>query len=271
MKTYRKSPLPFLGQKYRQLSYIDAALPQIPHGATVVDLFGGSGLLSHYIKRKRPDLHVIYNDFDGFAERLYVINKTNEHLAHIAALITAEYDTRLNEQDKEVVIEYLEQQLKFEFEYVDLVTIASNIQFGGKSSGTLEQLRKNSMYNKLRRRPYSTAPTYLDGLEVVNDCALNLIEQNKGAVFIVDPPYLDTHEAPYGSGFTRQQHAELLTKLIGEQYVYFSGLPERVTDLASEIGSNVFFGANIEAKSNKYNYHAVTVDGCFTKLNGVSA
>lgn len=264
MKLYRKSPLPFLGQKYRQLKYIDAALPKIAQGEKVVDLFGGSGLLSHYIKRKRPDLHVIYNDFDGFAQRLHVINKTNKHLAHIATLITAEHDQRLNELDKAVVIEYLEQQMTYGF--VDLVTIASCIQFGGKNSGTLEQLRKNSMYNKLRKRPYRPAPTYLDGLQVVSDCALSLIGQNKGSVFIVDPPYLGTHDAPYGSGFTRDQHSELLQELERERFVCFSGQPELVIELSSELGLTALKEAGLLSDNKSYNYHAKVTDGIFITI-----
>ena len=33
-----------------------------------VDLFGGSGLLSHITKRERPDATVIYNDHDNYRE-----------------------------------------------------------------------------------------------------------------------------------------------------------------------------------------------------------
>ena len=32
----------------------------------VIDLFGGSGLLAHTIKRERPELKVIYNDYDNY-------------------------------------------------------------------------------------------------------------------------------------------------------------------------------------------------------------
>lgn len=42
-----------------------------------VDLFGGSGLLSHITKRERPDATVIYNDHDNYRERLENISRTN--------------------------------------------------------------------------------------------------------------------------------------------------------------------------------------------------
>lgn len=45
-------------------------------GWTIVDVFGGSGLLSHTVKRIKPKARVIYNDFDGYSERLKHIDDT---------------------------------------------------------------------------------------------------------------------------------------------------------------------------------------------------
>lgn len=47
-------------------------------GWTIVDVFGGSGLLSHTAKREKPLARVIYNDFDGYAERLKHIKNANK-------------------------------------------------------------------------------------------------------------------------------------------------------------------------------------------------
>lgn len=265
MKTYRKSPLPFLGQKYRMLNSIDSAIEKIPTADTVVDLFGGSGLLAHYIKRKRPDLRVIYNDFDGFAMRLSAIPETNAHIEHLKTLIIAAPNERVNEVEKSVVMQYLEQQTTDG--YVDLVTIASSIQFGGKNSGTLEQIRKNSMYNSFRKRPYSAATDYLDELEVVNGCALELIDEYIDAVFVVGPPYLDTHNAPYSGEFILEDHAKLLKKLEGERFIYFSGQPDVVLNLSSELGFSALSEADRSRRETTYNRHATVTDGLFIRIN----
>ena len=42
-----------------------------------VDLFGGSGLLSHITKCVRTDATVVYNDFDNYRCRLVNIPATN--------------------------------------------------------------------------------------------------------------------------------------------------------------------------------------------------
>ena len=48
-----------------------------------MDLFGGSGLLSHITKREKPDVTVIYNDFDGYCKRLEHIDHTNQILTEL--------------------------------------------------------------------------------------------------------------------------------------------------------------------------------------------
>ncbi len=44
----------------------------------IIDVFGGSGLLSHVAKGLKPKAKVIYNDFGGYAERLNHITETNQ-------------------------------------------------------------------------------------------------------------------------------------------------------------------------------------------------
>lgn len=83
MKEYTQAPLPFQGQKRMFLPQFKESLKDFQDKTVFVDLFGGSGLLSHTIKRQRPDARVIYNDFDYYTERLKHIDDTNKLLAEI--------------------------------------------------------------------------------------------------------------------------------------------------------------------------------------------
>lgn len=76
-KIYKSAPLPFQGQKRRYIGEFRRVLGEIRDARIFVDLFGGSGLLSHVAKRERPDAMVIYNDFDGYRTRLDNIARTN--------------------------------------------------------------------------------------------------------------------------------------------------------------------------------------------------
>ena len=76
-KIFTTAPLPFMGQKRKFLKQFKPALESYSPTATYVDMFGGSGLLSHTVKSIYPDAKVIYNDFDNYRERLENINNTN--------------------------------------------------------------------------------------------------------------------------------------------------------------------------------------------------
>lgn len=78
MGRYTASPLPFQGQKRFFISEFSRALRFGPRFDTILDLFGGSGLLAHAAKQEQPDARVIWNDFDNYAGRLAKIPFTNE-------------------------------------------------------------------------------------------------------------------------------------------------------------------------------------------------
>ena len=81
-KTYSRAPLPFVGQKRMFVSEFKKILKHFDDKTIFVDLFGGSGLLSHITKRERPDAVVIYNDHDNYRERLENIDRTNTCLLY---------------------------------------------------------------------------------------------------------------------------------------------------------------------------------------------
>ena len=82
-KQYMSAPLPFMGQKRMFAKEFVKVLGQFRDKTVFVDLFGGSGLLSHITKYQRPDATVVYNDFDGYSRRLQAIPQTNALLADL--------------------------------------------------------------------------------------------------------------------------------------------------------------------------------------------
>ena len=87
MKNFNQSPLPFQGQKRRFQTSFKEALKSFKDAPMFVDLFGGSGLLSHWTKEMYPDATVIYNDFDDYHLRLANINRTNALLAEFRVIL----------------------------------------------------------------------------------------------------------------------------------------------------------------------------------------
>ena len=79
-KEYLSAPLPFVGQKRMFAKEYIKVLGEVRDAKVFVDLFGGSGLLSHITKRQRPDATVVYNDFDNYRRRIENIGRTNAML-----------------------------------------------------------------------------------------------------------------------------------------------------------------------------------------------
>ena len=61
-------------------------IKQYPPGTVFVDLFGGSGLLSHITKYYHPESRVIYNDFDNYRHRINNIESQPATLPYTAYL-----------------------------------------------------------------------------------------------------------------------------------------------------------------------------------------
>lgn len=88
---FKQAPLPFVGQKRMFLKHFEEVLngniKNDGEGWTIIDTFGGSGLLSHVAKQLKPKARVIYNDFDGYAERLAHIDDINALRAQLYAVV----------------------------------------------------------------------------------------------------------------------------------------------------------------------------------------
>lgn len=88
IEVYKKPPLAFCGNKKNAYNLLQSVIKELKHKADfkeseliVVDVFGGSGLLSHIFKQALPKARVIFNDYDDFQKRLDNIESTNEILA----------------------------------------------------------------------------------------------------------------------------------------------------------------------------------------------
>lgn len=93
-KRFSSSPLPFRGSKRYYIKRFREVLTQADDIDTVVDLFGGSGLLSRVAKDMLPNCRVIYNDFDHYDQRLANVANTNALLRSIAPLVATVPDNK---------------------------------------------------------------------------------------------------------------------------------------------------------------------------------
>ena len=198
-KTFKQAPLPFIGQKRMFLKHVEIVLNKHidgdGEGWTIVDVFGGSGLLSHTAKQLKPKATVIYNDFDGYAKRLKHIDDINRLrqiiFNHLHGIIPK--NGRLS---KEIKAEIINKINNFKG-YKDLNCLASWLLFSGQQVGSIEALFAKDFWHCVRQSDYPTAEGYLDGIEVISESFHKLIpryQNQEKVLLLLDPPYLCTRQ-----------------------------------------------------------------------------
>ncbi len=251
---HNTAPLPFQGQKRNFVKEFKTVLKQYDDQAIYVDLFGGSGLLSHTAKQIKPDSRVIYNDYDHFTNRLEAIPVTNQVLAELRELFKdLAPKTKISKQYK---IQALNIIKNHQYNgYVDYVTLSSSLLFSMKYANSYEELAKETFYNKIRKSEYN-AGNYLDGVEIVHQdykTIFNKFKDNKNVVFLVDPPYLSTDCSTYKNYWRLSDYLDVLKVLINTKYFYFTSDKSSIIELCEWIENNT--GGINPFKNAKVKYH----------------
>ena len=240
-KLYLSAPLPFVGQKRMFAKEFINVLEKYSDDTVFIDLFGGSGLLSHIAKVKKPDAKVIYNDFDNYRKRLDNISATNALLRDLRKLTTnARRHARLDKDTRDRIIARLEREEK-KNGYVDYITISSSILFSMKYKTDLKGIKTQTLYNNVRLTDYDNASDYLDGLTIENCDYKRLFNKYKdipNAVFLVDPPYLNTEVGTYTMSWSLADYLDVLSVLKGHTYVYFTSNKSNIIELCKWISAN---------------------------------
>lgn len=258
-KQYLSAPLPFVGQKRMFAKKFIKVLEQIPEDTVFVDLFGGSGLLSHITKCRKPGATVIYNDFDNYRKRLENIPNTNALLAELREIVK---DVPMHKPIKgdvrEKVFECINRAEK-EYGYIDFITLSSSIMFSTKYRLSVEEMRKEALYNKIRTTDYPLCLDYLDGLVITSCDYKELFQRYKdvpNVVFLVDPPYLSTDVGTYKMDWRMSDYLDVLTILVEKDFIYFTSDKSSILDLCEWIGRNKSIGNPFEdCRKVEFNAH----------------
>lgn len=257
-KQYLSAPLPFVGQKRMFAKEFIKVLEQFPDNAVFVDLFGGSGLLSHIAKRQKPNAKVVYNDFDNYRFRLEAIPNTNALLADLRKYAEGISKHKAIEGEaRERIFERLEQEQRTNG-YIDFITISSSLLFSMKYVSSIEEMQKETLYNNIRKSDYQPCPDYLQGIEVVSCDYKELFEQYKDTphvVFLVDPPYLSTEVGTYNMYWRMSDYLDVLTVLKEHAFVYFTSNKSSIVELCEWLGKNQTIG-NPFARCRKVEFNA---------------
>jgi len=233
-----------------------------------VDLFGGSGLLSHWVKQQFPDSMVIYNDFDDYHLRIRNIERTNALLAEFRVILgDAPVDKVINPEAKKCILKAVQREEKLTG-YIDYVTISSSLLFSMNYAMSYDDLAKQTMYNVVRKNDYELCDDYLDGVDIVKMDYRQLFDRWKhitGVVFLVDPPYLSTDCSTYSNYWRLANYLDVLSVLKYNSYFYFTSNKSSILELTDWIEKNLgsenpFNGATKKEVNARMNYNSGYTD-----------
>ena len=238
-KNYPTAPLPFQGQKRNFISQFKAILEELKKRQSidfVVDLFGGSGLLSRTAKDVFPNTEVIYNDYDDYHKRLLNVDKTNKLLEDLRILLEDfPRKIRIEEPYRSSIIERVKQEN--ESGYVDYITLSSSLLFSSKYVLSYEALIKESFYNNVKTEGYKIdTKRYLNGLKIIKEDYMSLFKAYKdkaNVLFLIDPPYLSTDTTTYHSDkyWRLKNYLDVLNTLKTDNYFYFTSSKSQLVEL----------------------------------------
>lgn len=259
-RMYKSAPLPFVGQKRMFVRKFIKVLGQFPADTVFVDLFGGSRLLSHVTKRTKPESTVVYNDFDNYRCRLQHIPQTNRLIADLRDIVAdrVPHNKPITEELRERVFARIEQEERTTG-YVDFITLSSSIMFSMKYKLSVPEMRKEALYNSIRKNDYPLCSDYLEGLEITSCDYKELFNRYKdtpGVVFLVDPPYLSTDVGTYNMYWKMSDYLDVLNVLARHSFVYFTSNKSSILELCEWMGRNQSLGNPFEnAVKVEFNAH----------------
>ena len=271
---YFKAPLPFQGQKRFFMKEFKNVLEKTQGVKIVVDLFGGSGLLSRIAKDTLLGARVIYNDFDNYTQRILNIKTTNKILKDISVILK-DYKKleRLSPEDKNKILDIFKKYEESK-SFVDYVTLSSSVLFSSNYANSLEEMEKQTMWNRLIFS-YKESKEYLNGLEIVSCDYKDLFDKYKnedGILFIFDPPYLTTDIKSYNNVnyWTLADYLDIILLTKCKNFIFFTSNRGNLIDLVKWLNDNFninILEGNIIERKNTLNKNAYYTDYMIYNIN----
>ena len=171
-----------------------------------------------------PNARVIYNDYDGYCERLAHIDETNEILRAISPIYKKYGEGRsISPEDKDEITQILD-DFKNKGFYIDWLTFSSVLFYGGSYAHNETEFKKEKRFFSGANGsvPQYSAKGYLEGVEIARKDAMELIKEFDGqdVVLILDPPYLQTDKAGYKCFWGLRDFLKLI-RLVREPCIFF--------------------------------------------------
>lgn len=236
-KLLKQPPLPFHGNKRFFINLTINTLLDletqgfITRDTIFVEVFGGSGIISHNIKRVFSNNRVVWNDYDDYESRLKNIEATNELLEKIDPIGQKnKVGFKISEENKNEILALIQNELDTGG-YVDFLTLSSQLLFQTNYAKNIDDLKKHAFYTKKRYFKPFVRDNYLENVERISCDFVEAIKQYEGqnVFFIYDPPYLYSNEQAYSAKWSMRNFLQLMA-LVKPPFIFFSHTDSGILD-----------------------------------------
>ena len=273
MKKYNKAPLPFQGQKRYFLKIFNRELEKLcgdGEGWTIIDVFGGSGLLAHNAKYTCRKARVIFNDYDDFQSRLSRISETEQIRKELLSLTKdIDKDNPIPLEIKNKIIDYLKNKEK---EWMlDYHTISSYLIFSGNFIYSIEEMNLRNLYKRTAIQTLD-CEGYLTGVGIIRKCFTELLKEkiDGKVLYLLDPPYINTIQGYHRdkSSYFGLLSQLVLFELMKPPFFYFTSNRSEIMDFVENpsVYSHVFENCEIFTTTNSPNGRSTYLDILIKRL-----
>ena len=180
---------------------------------------------------------------------------------------------RLSLEDKNKILDIFK---KYEENksFVDYMTLSSSVLFTCNHANSLEEMEKQSMWNRLIFS-YKESDEYLNGLEVVScdyKALFNKYKNEDGVLFLFDPPYLTTDVKSYNNVnyWTLADYLDIILLTKCKNFIFFTSNRGNLIDLTKWLNENFnakILEGNIVERKNAFNKNASYTDYMIYNIN----
>lgn len=240
-----KLPFPFVGNKHKILNRLDKINFPINKDTLIVDVFGGSGLLTSYFNIRYPNNKIIYNDYSKNNKYFISTIKNDDLISRINkfldyANILTESITRedkLPQHISDKIYKYILKNIpEYNNTYIVQNIINSNISFNSSPLSS-----SHIMYNRLRKThyPYFNEYQHLLFPNIQNikfehleyKSLLSSLKNYQNIFYIIDPPYIHTRDDYYSKTYNISDLLNILYFTLNHKCILFESLDGRVKEM----------------------------------------
>lgn len=284
---YKLIPFSFSGHKLRACDTVSRNIALLGGVRGIVDVFGGSGILSANLKKDYPHLPVVYNDFDGYSRQFVHLEELEDAYCYFNEKLEGfGFPAKRHGVvcDVGAVGAVIECFLKNERGYCDFVlgcVLKKCCHPGACVEYQTESMyrdyflkcarigKKMFIFNRIPKFKAGYFDGYLDGIDVRHADWRELLREFSGGgyLFLCDPPYIQTEQGAYSGDFHLKDALDLISALKNENVFYFCNNESGFFDVLN-IASKNFAGKRVlhlHTRIVKKQVRKDQDDSCLTK------